>query len=181
MMFGYLLLHNKPNPKLSGIKTTFTCSWFWNLGRAQWRQLSSTPPASVGVAQLELKDPLPRWIIHMASKLVLAITWELSWCDQLGPGCTDRWPLRIASLGSHKTTSGFPGNTSQEQTFQKDKPQCVRVYQASSCITLTDLFLTEASHLAKPRVIVGEDNIGHEYWCVYTWFTEDHKGKHHFL
>lgn len=120
-MFGYLLLHNKSNPKFSGLKA-FTCSLFWNLGRACRRQLSFAPWASAGVAQLGLKDPFPRCFIHMAGKLVLPISWELNRDGQLGPWYTYKWPLHMASLGFHKMISGFPGAHLKCKPSKKTNP-----------------------------------------------------------
>lgn len=41
---------------------------------------------------------------------------------QLGPQCSNQWPLRMANLGSHSVISGFQGSASQEQNSKRTGP-----------------------------------------------------------
>lgn len=100
-MFGCLLLHKKTNTKLSGPKmTTFIYSQFWNLGKAQWRQIISAPRTRVRVAQLGLEHPLARCLRPHG--------WELHCGCQLEPACSSKWPFHpYGSFASTVWLLGF--------------------------------------------------------------------------
>lgn len=62
--------------KLDDLKTQFYLIIYWS---GIWAGLSWVAhTASAGAAEMELKDPLPRWHIHMTSRLFSVVSWELS-------------------------------------------------------------------------------------------------------
>lgn len=92
-----LSLH-KNHPKCRGYNSNCSslCSYFCNLGKT-W--LIAAPCRVRGAPQLQKENPLPRWLTHMAGKLVLVVHQGLSLGCGIGALIPLQSGLSIGCLG----------------------------------------------------------------------------------
>lgn len=121
--FSYLLPCNKPPPNVVTWNINIYLCLILNLGRTQGRWFISALCGSVGVTHVNV----------FSCKLSL--------------GCHIQGSLSSFWASVHMASTP----TARKREFQEDKPQCADAYHASACITLANVILAKANHMAKPR------------------------------